>query len=156
MISVAGGLFSKITDAVDINMLKELFEVSASNYWDDHYVFGKKGKTLVKNTGSQATDILLINAVLPVMFIYGKSRGNRDLCERAISFFEAIKPEENSIINEWRSTGTEAESAFYTQALIHLRNNFCKKRRCLECRIGSKLVSMGRKLRDRNELILEP
>ncbi len=156
MLSVAGGLFSKITDSVDINMLKEVFEVSASHYWDDHYVFGKKSKMLVKNTGSQATDILLINAVLPVMFIYGKSRSNSDICERAISFFEAIKPEENSIIDEWRSTGTEAESAFYTQALIHLRNNFCKKRRCLECRIGSKLVSMGRKLRDQNELILEP
>ena len=27
-----------------------------------------------KNTGSQATDIFLINAVIPVIFVYGMSR----------------------------------------------------------------------------------
>ena len=156
MLSAAGGLFSKTLEAGNIKMLKEVFEVSASEYWNDHYVFGKKSKNVSKSTGSQATDILLINAVLPALFIYGKRRDNSEICERAITFMENIQAEANTIIEEWKSAGIEAESAFYSQALIQLRNSYCKKRRCLECRIGSKLISMGRKLLDNNELLLEP
>ena len=156
MLSVAGGLFSRTLEVPDIKKLKEVFEVSASYYWNDHYIFGKKSKNISKNTGSQSTDILLINAVLPALFVYGKSRGYHEISERAISFMENIHPEENTIIDEWKSVGIDAESAFYTQALIHLRNNYCKKRRCLECRIGGKLISMGMKLREPDELILEP
>ena len=156
MLTAAGGLFSKTLEAGNIKMLKEVFEVSASEYWNDHFVFGKRSKNSSKSTGSQATDILLINAVLPALFIYGKSRDNGKICDRAITFMENIKAEANTIIEEWKSAGIEAESAFYSQALIQLRNSYCKKRRCLECRLGSKLISMGRKLKDNNELLLEP
>ena len=74
MLAVAGGLFSKVLEAEDINQIKKLFEVSASRYWDDHFVFGKKSRNFTKNTGSQAADILLINAVIPMIFVYGQSR----------------------------------------------------------------------------------
>ena len=87
MLSVAGGLFSKTLEADNIKVLKEVFEVSASGYWNDHYVFGKKSKNVSKNTGSQATDILLINAVLPALFIYGKCRDNQEICERAVTIY---------------------------------------------------------------------
>jgi len=156
MLSLAGGLFSKTLEAVDINGIKEVFEVSASDYWNDHYVFGKKSKKVSKITGTQATDIFLINAVLPALFVYGKSRDIGEISERAITFMDSIHAEENTIIDEWKSAGIGAESAFYTQALIQLRNNYCKKRRCLECRIGDKLISMGRNLKKPEDLILEP
>jgi hypothetical protein len=156
MVSIAGGLFSKVIDINDIRLLRELFEVSASYYWNDHFVFGKKSKDFTKKTGSQAADILIINAVIPVLFVYGQSRDRQDLCDRTISLLENIKAEENKILKEWESSGLIAESAFYSQALIQLRNEYCKKRRCLDCRIGKKLISMGKKLRDHNELVLEP
>jgi hypothetical protein len=156
MLSVTGGLFSRVLEASRIKQLKEVFDVTASEYWDDHFVFGKKSRNVAKNTGSQATAILLINAVIPVIFVYGHNRDNRILCDRAITFLEEMPAEENTILDEWKEAGIAAESAFYSQALIELRNEYCKRRRCLECRIGSKLVSMGRKLKDQDELILEP
>ncbi len=156
MVSVAGGLFSKVIEINDVRQLRELFEVSASDYWNDHYVFGKKCKNFTKKTGSQAADILIINAVIPVLFVYGQHRDLQDLCERAITLLENIKAEDNKIMKEWESSGLIAESAFYTQALIQLRNEYCKKRRCLDCRIGGKLISMGKKLKDHRELLLEP
>jgi hypothetical protein len=156
MLSVTGGLFSKTLEANDINRLRSLFEVTASGYWDDHFVFGKKSRSYLKSTGSQATDILLINAVVPAIFVYGQSRDSREICERAISFLEEISPEENSITGEWRSAGIEADSAFISQALIQLRNCYCKKRRCLDCRIGGKLISLGKTFKSQDELILEP
>jgi hypothetical protein len=156
MLSVTGGLFSRTLEAICTNDLKKIFEVSASDYWSDHFVFGKKSKRISKRTGSQATDILLVNAVLPVLFVYGKCRDLSDYCERTIKFMEDIPPEKNAIIEEWKLSGIEPESAFYTQALIQLRNSYCKRRKCLECRIGDNIIKRGKNLRKPEDLILEP
>jgi Protein of unknown function (DUF2851) len=156
MLVLTGGLFSRVLEVNNIMQLKELFEVEASEYWNDHFIFGKKSRPSRKIAGAQATGIFLINAVIPVIFIYGRYRDDRALYEKAVSFLEEISHEENSIIAEWESAGIKAESAFYSQALIHLRNSYCKKRRCLECRIGAKLISMGRSLMKHDELMLEP
>jgi hypothetical protein len=156
MLSVSGGLFSRVLEAAEIKHVKELFEVTASPYWDDHFVFGKKSRNISKNTGTQATDIFLINAVIPVIFVYGRSRDFQNISERALAFLENISAEENIIIQEWKTAGIVAKSAFYSQALIQLRNEYCKKRKCLDCRIGSKLISLGKKLKHHEELLLEP
>jgi len=143
-------------EATDIKQIKELFEVTASSYWDDHFVFGKKSRKFKKTTGTQATDIFLINAVIPVIFVYGQSRDCQAIREKALVFLEKINPEENIIISEWNAAGIDADSAFYSQALIQLRNEYCKKRKCLDCRIGNKIISKGKKLKDHKELLLEP
>jgi hypothetical protein len=156
LLSVTGGLFSKVLEMNDLSMLKEILEVDASDYWRDHYVFGKKSRTTTRRTGRQAALVFLINAIIPVIFVYGRERDQMEISERAIEFLEELDAEENIITSEWRSAGIDADSAFYSQALIQLRNEYCKRRRCLECRIGSNLISMGRKLRDQKELLLEP
>ena len=156
LISVAGGLFSRTLEASDTSRLKELFEVCASPYWDDHYIFGKKSIMIAKNTGMQATDIFLINAVIPLIFVYGQYKEDRESCEKALAFLESIHPEVNTVIADWKLAGVEAESAFYTQALLQLTDEYCRKRRCLECRIGCKLIGSGKSLINSNELMLEP
>ena len=156
MLCISGGLFSKVLEATDIRQLKNLFEVTASEYWNDHFVFGKKSRTFPKNTGSHATDIILINAVIPAIFVYGQSRDQDEYTERALTFLDNIDAEVNLITREWKIAGIDVQSAFYSQALIQLRNEYCRKRKCLDCRIGSKLISMGKKLKDDHELILEP
>lgn len=156
MLSVSGGLFSKVIETKDIKALRKYFEVAASEYWDDHYIFGKRSRKIRKSTGTVATDILLINAVIPVLFIYGRSHDNIEICERAVSFLDEIRTEENTIISDWKKAGVEAGTAFDSQGLIHLRNNYCKKRRCLDCRIGSRLISAGFNFKREEELMLEP
>ncbi len=156
MLTVTGGLFSKVLEATDIKQLKDVFDVSASEYWHDHFIFGKKSRKMQKNAGTQATDILLINAVIPVIFVYGHNRDCQNMCEKAFFFLENVKAEENIITREWKSVGIASESAFYSQALIQLRNEYCKRRKCLDCRIGSRLISMGKKLKENEELLLEP
>jgi hypothetical protein len=156
MLSVTGGLFSRVVEAADIRQLREIFEVTASEYWDDHYIFGKISRSISKHAGSQAADIFLINAVIPVIFFFGRTRNSPEIKERALDFLGCIRAEQNTIIDEWGAAGINAESAFYSQALLQLRDNYCKKRRCLECRFGAKLVNLGRKFRNQDELVLEP
>jgi hypothetical protein len=156
MLAVTGGLFAVVVEAKDLRSLRKAFEVTASGYWDDHYVFGKKSKKIVKNAGSVASDIFLINAVVPVIFSFGKYRNDNEITERAISFLEEIRSEENTILTDWKKAGIEAGSAFESQALIQLRNEYCKKRRCLECHFGSRLVSSGVTFKRDEDLMLEP
>lgn len=156
LLSAAGGLFSRTLAAGDAGQLKELFGVSASSYWDDHYVFGKKSKPSGKHTGNQASDIMLINAVIPMIYVYGSTHDDRAFCDRALDLLENIDPEMNSVIRDWDSAGVTAESAFYTQALLHLTEYYCRKRRCLDCRIGCSLISSGRLLKNSSQLTLEP
>ncbi len=156
MLTGTDGLFSKALEAEDLARLRDLFNVNASEYWDDHFVFGRKSRNYVKVAGPQATDILLINSVIPSLFFYGRMHDSHYLCEKAIAFLEEIKPESNSVVDDWKVAGIEADSAFSTQGLIQLRNSYCRKRRCLECRLGSKLISSGRTLEKPEQVILEP
>jgi hypothetical protein len=156
MLTISGGLFSRVLDAPDVFRLKKIFEVAASDYWTSHFVFGKKSYPATKITGSQATDILLINAVIPAIFVYGQKRDSVDIREKAITFLEEIAPEKNKIINEWNDAGINAGSAFCSQALLQLRNNYCNRRRCLDCMVGARLISQGKRLRKNEEMILEP
>jgi len=75
---------------------------------------------------------------------------------KAIDFLEEIAPEDNRIIKEWRDAGIEAVSAFDTQGLLQLRNEYCCRRKCLKCRVGSELIARGIVLKNEDEIMLEP
>ena len=83
---------------------------------------------------------ILINTVVPFLFLYGKSKGITDLSERAIDILESLPPEDNSIIIKWRKLGIKAENAFDSQALLQLKNVYCNQKKCLNCQIGNKLI----------------
>lgn len=156
LLSTAGGLFSRTLVSGEVSQLKDLFGVSASPYWDNHYIFGKESRRSGKHTGDQATDILLINAVIPMIFIYGRTHDDRKLCDRALDLLAGIDPEKNSVIRDWTLAGVVPESAFFTQALLQLTDEYCRKRRCLDCRIGSSVISSGKLLKNSDQLTLEP
>ena len=52
----------------------------------------------------------------------------------------AIKKETNNITKQWQHTDVAIVSAFDSQAVIELTNNYCIKKRCLECCIGNKIL----------------
>ncbi|MDX9726393.1 MAG: DUF2851 family protein [Bacteroidales bacterium] len=156
LLGTAGGLFSRITEAEDLGTIRDLLGTSASEYWNDHYVFGKLSRKMPKKAGNQAIDILILNAVIPVIFCYGLLHGKKELCERALSFSEETGPEENIVVREWREAGIKCESAFFTQALLQLTESYCRKRRCLECYVGCRIISLGGTLLNSDELLLEP
>ena len=65
--------------------------------------------------------------------------------ERALEILEALPPEKNAIIRRWEETGIGAESAFYSQALIRLKKEYCDRGRCLECGMGLKIITGKRR-----------
>jgi hypothetical protein len=156
LLSTAGGLFSRTIETNDIKKLKILFNAAASAYWDDHYIFGKRSGIKQKLTGDKATELFLVNVVVPLKFLYGHYHDKQAVVDKAIYLLQDIDPESNSLTEDWKSAGIVGESAFYTQALLQLTNEYCRKRRCLECRIGCWIISIGNSLINNNELLLEP
>ncbi|MBE0676754.1 MAG: DUF2851 family protein [Bacteroidales bacterium] len=136
-------LFSEVLEATSTEMLHSLLDNPASDYWNEHYSFGKKSGRRSGHAGEGTIDILIINVIIPMLFVHGTLRGPVSLCDRAVDFLGEIRAESNRITREWSSIGVSAASASDSQALNHLLNEYCRKRRCLECRAGQKLISRG-------------
>jgi len=135
------GLFSKILETETIDELKTLFNVKASEYWDTHYRFNKLSpRKSAKDLGENSINTLIINVVVPFLFVYGEKQNQHHLKNRALEFLEELPPETNSITEKWGNLGVSARSAFESQALLQLKNMHCNLKKCLNCPIGNKLV----------------
>lgn len=133
-------LFSKILEVESLKELRELLAVSASSYWDTHYIMDKASISRKKYLGPSAIDILLINTILPFVFIYGKQKQEEHYMQRALALMEKIKAEKNSIIEKFEELGLKPNNAHRTQALLQLKKQYCNSKRCLQCAIGNNLL----------------
>lgn len=141
LIYKSSSLFSKIIESDDLIEIKKYFLVSTSEYWNTHYVFNKITKKKIKKTGNIFTNSLIINTIIPFLFVYSKSKDNDDYKIQALKFLEKLPAEKNSIITHWKSLGMPVPNAFYSQALIQLKNEYCNKKKCLYCQIGNRIIA---------------
>ena len=138
------GLFSKIIEIESLNELQQLFKVKASEYWNSHYSFNKSStRNSIKELGESSVNMLIINVVIPFLFVYGEKQNKDYLKNRALEFLEILPSEENSIIEKWEKMGVNSRSAFESQALLQLKNKYCERKKCLNCQIGVKLVRIN-------------
>jgi len=156
LLSHSDGLFSRVLGCSDRESLRALLSVSASSYWNSHYQFGREAPPVAGRAGKQSVDLLIINAIAPLLFVYGKVRQQQEWCDRAVEILDSLPPEENSVVTDFARAGLKPESAFASQALLELRNLRCRYHRCLDCTIGSSLIAMGQKIRRSDSLFLEP
>ena len=136
-------LYTHILEAKgDYDILMETLDARASDYWHFHSRFGEApGQSPLPVTLSRSSrEIILINVMAPFYFAYGSIAGDPDIAERGLDLLQQIGAERNSILTLWQRHGLKAESAFDSQALIHLRRNYCDRSRCLECRFGHFLL----------------
>ena len=85
-------------------------------------------------------DNLIINTIVPLLFSYGKYQGQEVYQQKAIHWLEQTEGESNGIISGFNKFSIKTSSAFDTQALLELKNEFCDKRRCLECAAGHSIL----------------
>ncbi|HKM93967.1 MAG TPA: DUF2851 family protein [Prolixibacteraceae bacterium] len=136
-------LLSKLIECNSPNEIIDHFRVKASGYWDTHYRFNQPSIKQVKNLGESSRNNIIINTVVPFLYIYGDRNNKPELKSRALVILELIAPEQNQIISTWDKYGVKAESAYDTQALIQLRNGYCEPKKCLRCPIGAKVIKPG-------------
>ena len=156
LLTHSDGLFSRVLECRDNDNLRRLLSVTASGYWNSHYQFGKEVPSTKGRAGKQSVELLIINAIVPLLFVFGKSRQQQEWCDRAVDILDSLPPEVNSVVSDFAEAGLKPESAFASQALLELRNLRCRFHRCLDCAIGSSLISMGHRINPSASLFLEP
>lgn len=140
LLAVTGQLFGKTLAAANVSELENMYDVSLSNYWQNHYRFGRESKRSVKRLGKDSVRSILVNTVAPAYYLYGKLRDNGSYQTKALELLEALPPEKNLVLTNWENLGMKATDAGRSQALLELKKNFCSQKRCLDCSIGCAIL----------------
>lgn len=133
-------LFDKIISTQSLGDIYQVLSASASPYWDNHFTFGKISGSSRKKLTLQFRDLLVINTVLPIKIGYSKYIGT-DMSEEIIHIISAIRPENNTIISNFRELKVRFPSAMESQAILQLHNEYCIKNKCLQCAVGHGLLN---------------
>jgi hypothetical protein len=132
-------LFSKIKTPSSLQSIYEVFQISTSSYWLDHYQFDKQSPKKRKQLSKSFIDLLLINTIIPLQFAYSKSQG-KEISDDILLLTDKVAPEKNAILDKFISFGIKPKNAFESQSLLQLKNEYCNQSRCLECAIGMELL----------------
>ena len=124
---------SNITSANTLTDIYRLFSHSLDGYWQNHTCFGGTETTGNGCMRQKQVDVIIINSIVPMLYIYGKRRKEEGFCGMAEDLLHQIEPEENGIIKRWREQGIKAECAADSQALLQLSRSYCKCKNCIDC-----------------------
>ena len=133
-------LFSKIKETDSLIVVKDWFAITANDYWHYHYRFDEPSSFKRKKLGAAMIDNILINTVCTVLFAYGHFHKEQKYKDRAIQWLEDIAAESNSITKGFQRLALENKNARDSQALLELKNQYCNKKKCLDCAIGNALL----------------
>lgn len=133
-------LFSKIIGARNADQLYDLFKpIKASEYWDCHFNFGSVSKIHPKTLSKDFVDLLILNTVLPLKYVYHRYH-HEETADEIIEFYRNIAAEKNSVMEGWKNLGMNIHNALESQSLIYHYKNNCDRKNCLSCGIGFKLL----------------
>jgi len=104
-------------------------------------------RKFIKGIGSQKSSIgqasmnsLIINAVVPYLFLLSENMSDQSLKEHALEMLESINAEENRYTRIYTRNGLKATNSLESQAMIHLYQNYCRPKKCLNCAIENDLI----------------
>lgn len=122
----------------DEDRLRSLFQWKVDPYWSKRLTFGSETQAEANppSLSEGSINILLINVAVPLLYTYALMHSDHEMKESAIGLLTNLPPEKNTIIRNWQQLGLDAKNAGTSQALIHLKKEYCEKHECLRCRFG--------------------
>ena len=136
-------LFSNILSAEKVNELRQFLNITANDYWHYHYLFDEATAFSKKNLGKQMIDNIIINTCIPIVYAYGYYHNNENHKAKAIGWMRELPAEKNLITKGFENLKMENKNAHDSQALLHLKRNYCDNRHCLNCAVGNAVLKQG-------------
>ena len=133
-------LFAKINEADSLDAIRDLLNVAASDYWHYHYLLDEPADFKEKKLGANMIDNIIINTIAPMLFAYAQYHVEHSFRDKALNWLMEMSAEKNNITKGFTGLNIVCKNAFDSQALIQLKNEYCNKRRCLDCAVGNKLL----------------
>lgn len=134
-------LFSKVIHAKSTEELFSLFkEIKASEYWDNHFNFGKISTVhQPKVLSRDFVELIILNTILPLKYTYHQYQ-NEEIADEVLVFYKNLPAEKNSLIESWSKMNVKISSSLESQSFIYHFNHFCVQKNCLNCSIGFTLL----------------
>lgn len=131
-----------LVDNWELQKWRQSFKIKLNPFWEKHFRLKNGTEKLVTTSPTDGfIDLIFINAIVPYVYAIGLWEGNDDYCKRAVQMLKQIKPENNSIISDWKRAGVEVNSAFETQSLLELKKQGCNRKKCLFCTLGKSILN---------------
>lgn len=102
--------------------------------------FRKEVQKLDNSISYDTQNLLLINAVVPFLFIQGKFAAFDYLQQKAMDILQLLPPEKNNCVAKMRSIGFKVNNSFDSQAILEIYNEFCSNKKCMQCSVGFKIL----------------
>ncbi|SDS69373.1 DUF2851 family protein [Gramella sp. MAR_2010_147] len=133
-------LFYELMQAKDLSTIKDLLVLDVSEYWKNHYNFGRSHSFRNKKLSAAFIDLIIINCIIPVKHSYFQFIGEED--EQSIQdLINEVNVEKNSIIDLFNDLRPKtAITAMHSQALLQMKNEYCDLNKCLKCELGASLL----------------
>jgi len=136
-------LFGIIKSFKTLKKLKDFFvTMELHDFWEFHFTFVKRAK---QPHHIQLTEFvqehMIINVVSPLYYTYGTYLNRSAYREFALEILNELPAERNQLIAPYANLGLHAETALDSQALLHLKRNYCMQKKCLFCQIGSEILN---------------
>lgn len=138
------GFIHSVLAVNSVGALLKLISSQPNAYWERNYNFEKPAELRSTKMSSSSASIIVINAVIPFLFLYGKQMNKPELMDKALDWLSELKPEANSILNKWSALGLKPKSAADSQAMLELYKNYCSQKKCLICGFGKQLLNNGK------------
>jgi len=136
-------LFARLINLNNQQHVFSYFDVETSGYWKLHYRPGDEELSKSKKTGKAFCRQLIINLIAPLKFCYGLMHKNDKEKYESVNFLSQLPPEDNIISRNFIKMNINPVSAAETQAMIHLKQQYCNRLNCLKCAIGHHLLKSG-------------
>jgi hypothetical protein len=135
-------LFNELILNENISNTQNIFSnINPHAYWQTHFQPGKSTRPHPAHLGKDSINLLFINSIAPLLFSFGSFSGDEQLKSKALEILEDIPAESNHITRQFCAYSFPLKSAIYSQALLELYSNFCKKKKCYSCPIGQYIVT---------------
>lgn len=110
-----------------------LIDCTLHGYWSNHSCIGGTATSGNGSMSRRHLDIITINTIVPIIYIWGKLHGKESECSRAEDMLHQISHEENRIVRQWKQWGAKVECAADSQAVLQLDKRYCRMHRCADC-----------------------
>ncbi|MGZ5134576.1 MAG: DUF2851 family protein [Flavitalea sp.] len=146
LIHQSSHLFTRVLELSSVNEAKSFLNITANDYWHYHYMPDEVSSFKPKKLGDQMANNIVINTIVPAIYAYGHLQGRNSYKDKALKWLGEITGDENTIIEKFRQSGIACKTAFDTQAILELKDQYCDKRRCLDCAIGNSILKLNGQL----------
>ncbi|MCE2495784.1 MAG: DUF2851 family protein [Flavobacteriales bacterium] len=118
------------------DLVHRLLKMNDPNEW-----ISLCNRAIGKGFGLAKSRVVLLNAIVPLLFYYGRWRGDQSFIEKALNWAQSLSAENNRIVQSFVARGIPVESALDGQAAQHQFVHYCRPKKCLICQVGKRVLN---------------